>query len=314
MGKKIGRFFGVLMILGLGLYGLGRFVFPLEIYHWVNRAQVFLGGARAFKTSGPDPLTGYVRDFCDPADPEARGCTCIALIHGLGDSALTWKNLLLSKSLDWKRPVRLYALQIDRAARFKEGDAPEAYRVHNQARQIARELKPLCPTFLVVGNSLGGWIAAWMAMDQELPISRLVLSDTVGLKAAPTALGDLDGEVTLAKIREFDRRAYFKQRDIPNNVWNHVFEKYKASRIPDIIHAQTADDFLDGKLGALKTPTMIIWGDSDQIAPIAGGRMYENQIKGSIWKDLPQCGHLPQKECTPPYIADLNQMIMFGSM
>jgi pimeloyl-ACP methyl ester carboxylesterase len=314
MGKKIGRFFGVLMVFLLLAYGVGRFVIPLQAYHFYNMAQVFLGGGRPFHTAGEKPLNGWTRDFCDPADPEARGCTCIALVHGLGDSWLTWKNLLLSRSSDWKRPVRLYALQIDHIARFKEGDAPEDYRIRNQARQIAKELKPLCPSFIVVGNSLGGWISAWMAIDQELPVTKLVLSDTVGLKAQPTALSDLEGEVTLAKIRDFDRRAYFKQRDIPDNVWNHVYEKYKISHIPNISRAQTPDDFLDGKLSQLKIPTMIIWGDADQIAPISGGRMYEQQIKGSLWRELPQCGHLPQKECTAPYIKDLNELIMFGSM
>jgi pimeloyl-ACP methyl ester carboxylesterase len=314
MRKKIGRFFGVLMIFLLLTYGVGRFIFPLQVVHYASVAQVFWGGARPFKTAGEKPLTGWVRDFCDPADPEARGCMCIALIHGLGDSALTWTKLLTSKSLDWKRPVRIYALQIDRAGRFKEGDAPEDYRIHNQAHQIAHELKPLCPSFMVVGNSLGGWISTWMAMDQELPISKLVLSDTVGLKSVPTALSDLDGEVTLAKIQDFDRRAYFKQRDIPNNVWDHVYRKYKASNIPKIIQSQHDEDYLDGKLSNLKIPTMIIWGLSDQIAPVSGGRIYQQQIKGSIWRDLPNCGHIPQKECTKHYIVDLNEMLLFGSM
>jgi pimeloyl-ACP methyl ester carboxylesterase len=314
MRKKIGRFFGVLMIFLLLAYGVGRFIFPLQVVHYASVARVLWGGARHFKTAGEKPLEGWVRDFCDPADPEARGCTCIALIHGLGDSALTWTKLLTSKSSDWKRPVRLYALQIDRAGRFEDGDAPEDYRIHNQAHQIAHELKPLCSSFMVVGNSLGGWISAWMAMDQEIPIPKLVLSDTVGLKAVPTALSDLDGEVTLAKLQDFDRRAYFKQRDIPNNVWDHVYRKYKESNIPKIIQSQHSEDYLDGKLSNLKTPTMLIWGLSDQIAPVSGGRVFEKQIKGSLWRDLPNCGHIPQKECTQPYIADLNEMLMYGSM
>jgi pimeloyl-ACP methyl ester carboxylesterase len=314
MGKKWGRFFGFLMVFGLLAYGVARFIFPLEVYHAFNATQTYLGGARPFRTSGPQPISGWERGFCDPADPEARGCTCIVLIHGLGDSALTWQKLLLSRSLDWKRPVRLFALQVDHEARFKDNDAPEDYRVRNQAHQIARELKAYCPTFMVVGNSMGGWIAAWMAMDQELPVSRLVLSDTIGLKSVPTALADLESEVTLAKIRDFDRRAYFKQRDIPDNVWDHVYRKYKASRIPDISRAQKADDYLDGKLGNLKIPTMLIWGNADQIAPLSGGREFQKEIKNSIWRELPKCGHIPQKECTEPYIKDLNEMVIFGSM
>ena len=220
MRKKWGRIFGFLMVFLLAVYGLGLFVFPIEIAGMANRVQMFWGGVKSFSSleragASSDPTVmphlakGFVRDYCDPVDPEARGCTCIAFIHGMGDSPSTWKKELLAPASKWKRPVKLIALNIERESKFLEGTEPALYRAHAQAHQIAEVLKPLCPSFIVVGNSMGGWIASWLAIDQEVPVTKLVLVDSVGLKEAPNAMAILRGDFTVNTLKEFEKRAYF---------------------------------------------------------------------------------------------------------
>ena len=315
MTKKWGRIFGYVMVVLLVLYGLGRFVFPLEVYEMNNRITLAMAGVKTFESAG---MHGFEKNFCDPADPEARGCTCVALIYGLGDDVFTWKKILTTKSRDWKKPVRIFAFDLDHVSHYAPGDAPEAYEVRNQAHEIAKALKPLCPSFMIVGNSLGGWIAAWMGIQNEVPIQRLILSSAAGLRESSAQASGLFKNLTVEKLKEFQRLAYFKPREIPDNVWSKVFIKLRDAHLEKIIEAQKADDLLDGSLDPKKavihTPTMILWGEADRVLPMSSGKLLQQEIPGSIWRQLPQCGHIPQKECTEPYLKALNDMLVFGSI
>jgi pimeloyl-ACP methyl ester carboxylesterase len=314
------------MVSALTAYGLALFVFPLEIYGAIGAAQLYWGGARRFVPKAalgaalhdglemPHLSKGWIRDHCDPADPEARGCTCVALIHGMGDSPQTWKKLLLAPASTWKRPVKLIALNVERESKYIEGTPTSLYGAQAQAHQIAEVLKPLCPSFIVVGNSMGAWIASWLTIDQEVPVTKLVLADAVGLKEAPNAMAVLRGNFTVDTLKQFEKRAYFKPRVLPDSVWNAAFRKFQKSNINLIDKAQADEDYLDGKLASIKVPTMLIWGDSDRIAPIDGGRAFERQLHSPIWRDHKECGHLPQKECSEDFIADINEMLVYGSM
>jgi pimeloyl-ACP methyl ester carboxylesterase len=322
-GRAFGRFFGLAMVLVLVLYGLGRFVYPLQAYDLSNRLALWKAGAHPFQSGD---LQGYEKNFCDPADPEARGCTCVALIHGLGDDVFTWKKVLTAPSKDWKKPVRIFAIDVEHESHYTPGTPLELYEVRNQAHQIALGLKPLCPSFVVVGNSLGGWIATWMAIQNELPIQRLVLSSAAGLRDSTTTASALFKDLTEDKIKEFQRLAYFKPKEIPESVWQKVFEKLNGAHLDKIVEAQQEGDLLDDSLNPQKdvpknlkkavihVPTMILWGEADRVLPMSAGKLLQRAIPGSIWQQLPECGHIPQKECTESYISALNVMLTFGSL
>ena len=56
------------------------------------------------------------------------------------------------------------------------------------------------------------------------------------------------------------------------------------------------EDFLNGRLGGIKQPTLIVWGKQDGLLPLADGEKFDKEIPNSELKVFDQCGHAPQIE------------------
>ncbi|MFZ5452736.1 MAG: alpha/beta fold hydrolase [Thermodesulfobacteriota bacterium] len=46
----------------------------------------------------------------------------------------------------------------------------------------------------------------------------------------------------------------------------------------------------------ISMPTLVIWGEEDEVIPLAVGRNFKRDIKGAQLVVFPRCGHLPQEE------------------
>jgi pimeloyl-ACP methyl ester carboxylesterase len=62
---------------------------------------------------------------------------------------------------------------------------------------------------------------------------------------------------------------------------------------------------MDGKLGAIKHPTLIIWGREDGLTQLAMGQRFNKEIAGSQLFIIEKCGHVPQLEKPAEFNAEL---------
>jgi pimeloyl-ACP methyl ester carboxylesterase len=135
---------------------------------------------------------------------------------------------------------------------------------------------------LVVGSSIGGWIAAELGVrDRDTRISGLVLIDAVGIEVPDEPITD------------------FFALD-PRGVVEHSFHDPDrffvdpATLTPEQIATQQAnmaslravagdpymhDPALDDRLADVRLPTPVIWGDSDGIVTPAYGRAYAGAFR-----------------------------------
>jgi len=60
---------------------------------------------------------------------------------------------------------------------------------------------------------------------------------------------------------------------------------------------------VEAELGKILVPTLILWGDQDQLIPLAAGYKLSSLIKDSKLIVFDRCGHLPQEEM-PARTAD----------
>jgi pimeloyl-ACP methyl ester carboxylesterase len=59
---------------------------------------------------------------------------------------------------------------------------------------------------------------------------------------------------------------------------------------------QAGGERLDDVIGGIAAPTLIVWGEQDEMIPLSVGQRLHQLLPGSKLEVIPQCGHLPALE------------------
>lgn len=299
----------VLVILILGL-AVGAWVMrnPLDSADLFWRLQIRFHGVQERQIDG---LHAFVADDCDGKSE----CGCVALIHGLGDQAITWKSFLVAPHSAWKKKLRFYAVDLPGTAGSEPPTQNSGYRVREQAAKLRHALAPICPSWTIVGNSLGGWIAAWLALDWKEGVQKLLLVDAAGLEKEVdrAKVNDYFVDPTAESSRRFLHDLYAHPPPDSDYLYEKFAQRLRKSTAKDIVMAQIPADWLDGRLSGIQVPTLFFWGTSDGITPLSWGKKMSTMIPGSLWREISDCGHLPQRECPEPLISAVNELLTLSS-
>ena len=156
----------------------------------------------------------------------------------------------------------------------------------------------------VIGNSIGGWVTAEIALLKSPRVSGIVLIDAVGIEVPGHPVADFFS-LTMDEVfrRSFHNPGPF--RVDPATLPPAAQAIAAGNRAAISVYAGTAmtDSALAGRLGSLEIPALVLWGDSDQIADADYGRAYAAAIPTARFQLLPDTGHSPQLE-TPGQVID----------
>jgi pimeloyl-ACP methyl ester carboxylesterase len=154
----------------------------------------------------------------------------------------------------------------------------------------------------VAGNSIGGWIAAEMAILNSPRISRIILIDAVGIEVPEHPPVDffslrMDQVFPLS----FHNPAPFAID--PATLPPAAQQIAAANRATLATYSGTAmsDPTLIGRLAAVGVPALVLWGDSDRIVTPEYGRAWADAIPKARFELLADTGHMPQIE-TPDQV------------
>ena len=156
----------------------------------------------------------------------------------------------------------------------------------------------------VVGNSIGGWIAAELALLASARISEVVLVNAVGLHLADHPIADFFS-LSMDQVADL---AYYQPANFRIDV-DGLPELARAimatNREALLTYAGTAmsDETLLTRLPAIAKPTLVVWGTADQLVPVAHAHQYAAAIPGAQLDLIDTAGHLPQLE-TPQRLVD----------
>jgi pimeloyl-ACP methyl ester carboxylesterase len=148
----------------------------------------------------------------------------------------------------------------------------------------------------VIGNSVGGWIAAELALLNSPRVSGAILINAVGIEVEGHAVTDISGlsPREIMALSYHDPGRFAPDPAAPGPTPEMV--KANMAALATYGGRSMSDPTLLGRLGELDLPVQVIWGESDQVAPPDYGRAYAKAIPMASFTLMPGAGHLPQVE------------------
>ncbi|HEY7663137.1 MAG TPA: alpha/beta fold hydrolase [Xanthobacteraceae bacterium] len=164
----------------------------------------------------------------------------------------------------------------------------------------------------LVGSSLGGWVAAELAVRNASRLASLTLIGAAGIHVDGVAQVDPFLSSEEQRIRDL-----FHDPDLAEAV-------IASSERPELEDAALKNRMMTAKLSwqprnhdpqlrkwlhRIKLPTLLIWGEQDRLFPPAYAFAFQKLIPGSKVVVIPRCGHLPQVEQGDAFAAELETFI-----
>ena len=174
----------------------------------------------------------------------------------------------------------------------------------------------LGPETTIVGNSLGGFVAAEAVTSSPARFARMVLVSAAGIintwapeqRAVVTAyawktLSPVFARrsheiVARPRLRQavFGRTMRYPRRLSAELLYEQISNG--LSQCPgfgEALHAAISHDLRD-RLGSIEIPTLLVWGFDDRIIPVAAALSYRRRIPRARLEIFERTGHVPQLE------------------
>jgi pimeloyl-ACP methyl ester carboxylesterase len=151
---------------------------------------------------------------------------------------------------------------------------------------------------LVIGFSMGGWVAAELATRASGRLRGVVLVDSAGIEVEGESCADVF-ELTpqqLSALSYHDPVTYGLDPSKLSPEQRAAMTTNFAALAVYGRERHMQDPTLRGRLASVQTPALVIWGDSDRIVTPAYGQTYAKSFPRSRFEVIAKCGHMPQFE------------------
>jgi pimeloyl-ACP methyl ester carboxylesterase len=244
------------------------------------------------------------------------------LVHGLAGS---WQNWLETIP-HFARTHRVVALDLPG---FGESPMPrEKISISGYGRLVDAFCDEVgIDRAVVVGNSMGGFVAAELAIQHPHRVEKLVLVSAAGI-----TIEHQRNDRLLALMRRFEialtwaathPRPEFMLRRRARRVARYVFahpEKIPGALLTENVRGNGKPGFIDAldaltsyplrdRLERISVPTLIVWGDSDRLVPTSDADVFDDLIPDSRKIVYADTGHVPQMERPGRFNADVEAFL-----
>ena len=167
---------------------------------------------------------------------------------------------------------------------------------------------------LVVGSSMGGWIAMEMAVRDASRIKSLVLVSPAGISAP----GVQPADIFLMPPEDLVRRLFHDQKFAelrlaepvtPESVDMSLKNRHTTARLA--WEPRLHDPHLPKWLHRIEVPVKLIWGEHDRILPVQFVEQYRKLFPRADVSIVKNAGHLPHAEKADEF-CDLVQRFAQG--
>lgn len=269
--------------------------FGLWLYKHANKTEAKIYGLKTFSAEVGETRMVYLSN-------NQQDKPVLVMVHGFSADKAVWLRFARRLTNDY------HIIVPDLAGHGETGFRKEwDYSISAQATRIINLLDELnLDKAHIIGNSMGGFIAAHIGRFHPERAQSIVLIDPAGVKAPEKSKMD---NMLAQGINPFyieNRQQFYtffamtmqKPPYLPK-ITKDALAKYYQGRKPQlkqIFHAfNLPEGKLDNHVEQIKVPTLILWGEKDEILHVSATKIWQkiDRSKLIVWQDL---GHMPMLE------------------
>ena len=249
----------------------------------------------------------------------------VLFIHGLGASSMRWGDIpeALSKYF--------HTITVDLIG-FGASEKPQNadYTIKGLSKFIVdflteriRIMDKEQKKISIVGHSLGGYIAAQVAIENKEMIEKLVLIDPSGLleapsqllkayRAAATDLNPLSRHERIKRVMEDLYASPSRLLPVLVDLFGYTIEKPGAKHAFEVAFDNSTTTQIDptGFKQIEDIPCLVIWGEKDNLIPIKYYYKFQQQLPQAHCATIADAGHSPFVEKTALVYEKLRTFLM----
>ncbi|MFD0848654.1 alpha/beta fold hydrolase [Sphingosinicella xenopeptidilytica] len=258
--------------------------------------------------------TAFRQDFIEAGGIRTRVLTAgspdkplLLLLHGTGGHAEAYSRNL------GPHAEHFYTVAMDFVGHGWSDKSSLAYEIADYGKHVLAVLDALGRSeALISGESLGGWVATWLAVHHSEVVSRVVLNTAGGWTAHPDVMERLKAlsiaAVTDPSPERIRARLEFLMHD-KSRVSDDLVETRRAiysqphfaDAMARILCLQDMDIrrrnmISEAQYRSIKAPALIVWTSHDPTATPEEGRQIAEMIPAAQYVVMNGCGHWPQYE------------------
>jgi pimeloyl-ACP methyl ester carboxylesterase len=163
----------------------------------------------------------------------------------------------------------------------------------------------------LLGNSLGGHVALKHVLKHPERVKSLILTGSSGLfengmgDSYPKR-GDYEYIRNKTELTFYDPKTASKE--LVDEVYGIVNNRIKAIKIISLAKSAIRNN-LGEELNQIKQPTLLIWGNNDNITPPFVAREFNKLIPNSELHFIDKCGHAPMMEVPDEFNIILHKFL-----
>jgi pimeloyl-ACP methyl ester carboxylesterase len=256
-------------------------------------------GADSLQTVQVDGLTIHYQDT------GPRDAPVLVLLHGFGSSLQTWDVWAAKLELNYR------VIRLDLPGFGLTGPSPlHDYSEANDLATLTHFVDKLgVSSFSVIGHSMGGKMAWGLAAAKPDRVKALVLmapdgfaqAKDIGTKpyAMPSIMGVIKFSLPKILVRKSIEPAFYDATALSDRLVDRYYDMLRAPGVRAAILERANQTIYTDPVPRLKqitAPTLLVWGEQDQMIPSSNAQSYAEVLANSKTVLLPKLGHLAQEE------------------
>jgi pimeloyl-ACP methyl ester carboxylesterase len=285
----------VLLLLVILGGALAFYLRPLAVLAYMSRRSLTRSGFTEHTTNTPAGPQVSLQAGTGPT---------LVFLHGAGDNAGSWAQIAPQFA------ARYHVVLLDLPGHRASAPASGPLKMKTVVDTTDAVLATLPPPLILVGNSLGGWLAMLYAQRHPERVRRTVLVDGGAIR------GNRPDLAFVPANREQTRRMWNAVVDpgsphVPDFILDDVTRNAQHGPLGRMAAAGDMEEYVmpEAELASYPVPADLLWGESDRLLPLDYARHLASALPAARLTTLARCGHVPQNECPRAFAAALEKIL-----